>query len=235
MKAVVLMPTGGNCPHRLDNQEFTISHYAKTYGIETVLGHDTSGRQYWSRARAVNDAYKKAITKHPDLEILIIADNDLIPDQKYFELGLRLMINHSAVIPHYKTKLLSKSITEHFKRQNLGTDQVHGRLIKPGSISFVIIKRDAFELINGMDELFEGWGAEDNAFLENIKKQLQSIRRLKGIRTHLWHPTDPTRSDAEQLRKNRARFYEYKAGKKRDVILLANEYGKLIGDAHETV
>jgi len=80
--------------------------------------------------------------------------------------------------------------------------------------------------VNGMDELFEGWGPEDLAFRLSITKQLSAPLELEGRRLHLWHPTDPSKRDMKRLMLNRRRKYEYQRASADHARVLARQYGR---------
>jgi len=101
------------------------------------------------------------------------------------------------------------------------------KVTRTGSTSYVIMTRENFMRVNGMDELFEGWGAEDGAFLLSIERQLGYLIKMYGRRVHLWHPLDPSRADHENRQRNRDRRSAYRVSSAGAVRLLAREYGPL--------
>jgi hypothetical protein len=57
--------------------------------------------------------------------------------------------------------------------------------------STIIIHREAWDLTNGFDEKFVGWGYEDCAHRIALWKLTgQEVPRSKGTILHLWHPKD---------------------------------------------
>lgn len=223
-RAVVLMPSFGSCPTRLENQAYVIAWYAAR-GFPTVLGLDeASARSGWfSRSRAVNAAARAASIQHPTRDVFIICDNDLTPDPAPFLTALSVAHQHSAVMPHMYTLLTTPAgRTELLTRGHTTKHEA----VKQGSRSFVVMTRDAFASVNGMDERFEGWGPEDLAFRLSIKKQLGDPLELDGSRMHLWHPTDPSKRDMKQLMRNRRRKHEYQRATPERARELAREYGR---------
>ena len=222
--AVVLMPSFGTCPTRLENQEYVTAWYAAR-GLPTVLGLDeASERSGWfSRSRAVNAAARRAVLEHPDRDVFVICDNDLTPDPAPFLTALTVAGLHSAVMPHSVT-LLTTPIG---RRELLMTGSTNRyEPVTQGSRSFVVITRDNFARVNGMDEVFEGWGPEDLAFRLSIQKQLSAPLELSGKRLHLWHPTDPSKRDMRQLTRNRKRKHEYQRASSERARVMAREYGR---------
>jgi hypothetical protein len=60
-----------------------------------------------------------------------------------------------------------------------------------GTVSWggqVMLPREAFRVVNGMDERFSGWGPEDTSFGLAMEALWGHHRRLPGAMIHLWHP-----------------------------------------------
>lgn len=221
-KCVVLMPSFGKCAYRAANQAAVTKWYAAR-NIPVVLGTDTRSRTgYFSRARAINNAARETHETHPDRNIYLLADNDLTPSVPHLVAAIEALPDHSAVTPHQYT--LHTTL--------LGRDQLlkgqHTFLYRTyeiGSRSYVVITRQSFEAMNGMDELFEGWGPEDAAFLASVRKQLGPVLHMDGSRTHLWHPMDTSKRNRKQLLANRARYKRYQQSDQAEATLLARQYG----------
>ena len=66
---------------------------------------------------------------------------------------------------------------------------------KPKLTSWSIgISRRDYELVNGFDESYVGWGCEDDDFAMRLRRAGARIRTLLGYTHayHMWHPLDPT-------------------------------------------
>jgi hypothetical protein len=92
----------------------------------------------------------------------------------------------------------------------------------------LVIVRDAFFEIGGMDEEFIGWGGEDNEFWERA----QVLRRWEfGYLPiwHLWHPAQPKKQDLAN--ETRRRFLELAGVPVADRIarLRALDFGRMDG------
>ena len=230
-RVVILMPSFGTCPVRAENQEFVIAWYAER-GMPTVLGLDERGKRsgWFSRARAMNYAARIAVREHPNRDVFVLADNDLLPDPTMFLAAVQTVDSHSAIMPHSVTLLTDPSgRREVFMRGQ--TTKVEP--VAQGSRSYVVMTRENYALVNGMDEKFEGWGPEDLAFRFSVMRQLSAPLELDGRRLHLWHPVDPSKRDMKQLTANRRRkrLYQQKHGV--DVHELAREYGRWDRDEHD--
>ena len=223
-RVVVLMPSFGTCPVRAENQEFVIAWYAER-GMPTILGADERGRRsgWFSRARAMNYAARQALREYPERDVFVLADNDLIPDPTTFLTAIQTVDLHSAVMPHSITLL-----TDPQGRREVFMRGITTRVepVQQGSRSYVVMTRENYGRVNGMDEVFEGWGPEDLAFRLSVTKQIDAPLELDGRRLHLWHPIDPSKRDTKQLyfNRRRKRLYQLKRGK--DVAALAREYGR---------
>lgn len=214
----VLMPSFGTCIYRKENEKRVLAWYAER-NFQVYLGSDADATGYFSRCRAINSAARAAYTEKT---IFILADNDLIPSASHLAQALEHCGEYSAVTPHVTTLH-----TSHLGRLHLleGRPTMLFRPRESGSRSYVVIRRDIFAEINGMDEKFEGWGPEDKAFLINIHKQLGGVLELDGERIHLWHPHDRSKNIKPQLMKNRERCKQYEMSDKKGASVLAKEYG----------
>jgi hypothetical protein len=52
----------------------------------------------------------------------------------------------------------------------------------------VVVPREAFYLVGGYDERYEGWGADDIAFGLSLETLYGPHLRYPGEAIHLWHP-----------------------------------------------
>jgi hypothetical protein len=223
-RVVVLMPSFGDCPIRRENQEFVVAWYQER-GMPTILGADARGKRsgWFSRARAMNYAARQAVREYPERDVFVLADNDLIPDPTMFLAAVQTVDHESAIMPHAITLLTDpQGRREVFMRGT--TNRVEP--VEQGSRSFVVMTRANYAAVNGMDEMFEGWGPEDLAFRLSVTKQLRPPRELEGRRLHLWHPIDPSKRDVKQLYFNRRRKHMYQLKHGKDVRTLAREYGR---------
>lgn len=217
------MPSFGSCPVRARNERFVLRHYAQL-GIPVVKG---AGR---ARAHAMNAAARAAALKYPERGVFIMCDNDLIPDAAFLHSAIDAAAKHPCVCPHG----INRNLTD------AGTLEVmsggHPRVFEDttiGARSYVVITRDNYASVNGMDEMFVGWGPEDKAFIYSVMKQLGQPLLLEGVRLHLWHPTDPTKRDARQLSRNRLRARKYMHATPERARVLAREYGRWSDGAGE--
>lgn len=224
-RIAVLMPSFGTCRYRLENQRAVLAWYA-TRGIHVTLGTDTNATGFFSRARAINTAARKTHKTQTEKDLWILADNDLVPSVPHLAQALEHVCTgaYNVVTPHQWTLHTSLASRTHLLD---GRSTVVYRSQESGSRSYVVLKRNTFEAMNGMDELFEGWGPEDKAFMLSAHKQVGRVLDMDGSRVHLWHPMDRSKRDRTQLMKNRARCKEYEAATSAEANVLARQYGPL--------
>jgi len=220
-RCAVLMPSFGGCSFRAENQR-TVLRWYRERNFQVIQGRDTQSRNgFFSRARAINAAVRLS---PKEKDIFILADNDLIPSVPHLAKALYQLEHHKVITPHCTT--LHSSFAG---RQQLlaGNKTMLYAPKESGSRSYVVIRRQAFEAMNGMDEVFEGWGPEDKAFLISANKHHGGVLELDGERIHLWHPADQSKRDRTQLMKNRERCKQYEAASPKAANVLAREYGPL--------
>lgn len=220
-RVAILMPSFGTCKFRQANEHAVKQWYAAR-GLRVVAGTDQNTSGFFSRARAINNAARTTYRTSPERDIYILADNDLIPSVPHLLEALAAADSYSAITPHVTTLHTSHAGREHLLR---GNTTLLYRPKESGSKSYVVLRREVFAHINGMDELFEGWGPEDKAFLLNIRHQLGNVLELDGARTHLWHPGDRSRANRTQLMRNRSRCKQYEYADQPTATLLSKEYG----------
>lgn len=52
----------------------------------------------------------------------------------------------------------------------------------------MVVSREMFEAVRGLDERFRGWGSEDEGFAASLRRMFGPMRRVEGYAWHLWHP-----------------------------------------------
>lgn len=222
---VALTAAFGSDPIRLSHQEFVTDYYRVVWGVPVVHGTDEvdeHGR--FGRARAVNNAAREAVRRYPNVRSFVLCDNDMIPCERALERALAEHERHSAVRPHANLIDLTRASTRHYRM----TGEIREHKLRGWpNLSYLVLTREAFTIVNGLDELFRGWGAEDNAFYYALNTQLGPVLELDGHVVHLWHPVDTTKRDEANLRRNRARADAYHRATPAESRRLSREYGSL--------
>ena len=178
--------------------------------VEIILGDDPRSRPNWRRRKpipfskttAVNRAFRKS---HGD--IIVILDADAYLDMKVVQhcadriRDARTAGSHLWFVPYLWIYRLTEAATKLVltskphdpytftspppKEDIEGTDgSGWGR--KFGALC-MIMPREAFVAVGGMDERFRGWGGEDVSFLKALDKLWGKHSNTPNDILHLWH------------------------------------------------
>lgn len=163
-------------------------------GDTLVLGTD-DGDDPFHKTLALNRA-----AAHPDAErsVLCITDADTwVPRDAIQEAYSVLSTGRYGWVQPWTTKWkltearTRKLLDEPFdgKVPVLGSHDLepNGRSLMEG-VPPLLVTREAFDAVNGMDERFRGWGNEDEAFHLALTTMGFRGKRLKYEALHLWHP-----------------------------------------------
>jgi hypothetical protein len=136
--------------------------------------------------------------RETDAPLVVLHDNDMLVPADYTSTALRVAgAGYEAMNLKRFVFYLSEHATAHLLAgvpawQDGRLEAVVQNLEAGGS---VVISRDAYGRIGGMDESFVGWGGEDNEFWERC----QSLRVWPwgGLPiVHCWHPAQPGKDNA---------------------------------------
>lgn len=186
----VIIPYGGDDPHRNDALEWVVAQWAPH--AEVALGVLDGP---WSKAAAISAAVDPS---WPDDDILIIADADVwVPG---FEAAVaRVHADQFRwAIPHRKVIRLDPEgtglVLGGLALTGLSTRQYDERpYIGTVGGGMVILKAGAYRDVP-MDPRFVGWGQEDESWACALKTILGDGWRGPSDLFHLWHPA-PVRRD----------------------------------------
>lgn len=180
-------------PFRDDGQRAKAAAYVMSRWHELlpdahiVVGSDEG--EPFSKTTAVNDAFRRSSG-----EILVVTDADAWIEQDALENGIKMAAaTGRLVVPWTKVYRLRKSISDFL---------LDGQVVKPEAFyqvdapspnpqtagTIYVIRRDAFELVNGMDSRFRGWGYEDVCFRRACDVLLGKTVYAAGDAFALWHP-----------------------------------------------
>ena len=137
--------------------------------------------------------------KHAHGELLVLHDNDMLVPIDYAALSLQRMREGSELI-NLKRFIcyLDTDRTEALCRGQAGLIECPPEVIMQNAEGggSIVIARDAFERIGGMDESFIGWGGEDNEFWERAQTlKVWPYGCLPLV--HLWHAAQPGKQSQE--------------------------------------
>lgn len=191
----------------------------------------TNNDEPFNKAKAFNQAAKQATGDY-----FILADADIMFGTKIIERLAEIAKEHHWIIPWRTCYELSKEYSAKFyadetfvlpqkitiKDLNQQTAIINSRSIVNRYVNTYetdgayinVISREAFELINGLDERFRGWGCEDLALGAALNTIIGEPHRMDERIFHLYHD-----------RKAGAANPHYKANKE-----LWSRYEEAVGD-----
>lgn len=234
-----------NCLDSLNNQsdkefEFFLVDYGSdvTYlkDLKTLVANypqiqfvicPTKG-QLWSKCRAINSAIQKASQPY-----FVVGDIDLIFHPNYIATLKRMATENE--VHYFQYGFLNES--ESLKKQDFSAYQVAFKGFEEvtGNTMF---PTKALRKVNGFDEFYQGWGAEDtDAHIRMKNLGLEVVFYDKEILVkHQWHPkayrskasTHPFHSSLERI--NHAYLLQTKLTK-RTIVNQNLEWGKITDNA----
>jgi hypothetical protein len=191
---VVLLPFRGGEAHRDRAYAFVRAKWERE-GFRVFASPGPAGS--FNKSAAVNAAAALAGRRPSDWNVAIISDADVVVSREGAEAACaRALRRKVAVRPFAVFQRLSEDgsrwlMAGHATRRG---DVLFSRAAPPGGI--VVVPRDLWEAVGGMDERFRGWGGEDNALASSLRVMggaIEAVRR--GEAWHLWHPFAPHRHD----------------------------------------
>ncbi len=153
--------------------------------LEICMGLDDSA--IYNRARAINNAAKQATGN-----VFILTDADVVFSTEIINRILPIMNDHPWIVPFTNGYKLTQAATERLISEGLpnsisiGQSDVEISFNFPGTFISVVTRENFFK-VRGMDERFEGWGGEDDAFRYTLETLCGKHFRLPGEVFHLWH------------------------------------------------
>ncbi|MDP5200680.1 glycosyltransferase family 2 protein [Flavobacterium sp. DG2-3] len=178
--------------------------------------------QLWNKSRAINIALKK--TKSP---YFLVGDIDLMFHPDFIEISKGLVNNKK--IYYFQYGFLSPEESKEgkdfddYKVDFLGNDEVTGTTLFP---------TDVLMSVNGYDEFYHGWGAEDTDIHLRLKNAGLSVIFIdeKLLVKHQWHPkayrsknsSNPFHSTLERINHS---YMHFSNASRRTKLNLQNEWG----------
>jgi N-terminal domain of galactosyltransferase len=205
-KVSILLPISGDLGARGEAFKWVLKFY-ETLMPEAEICIGKHDGYPFSKSKAVNDAARKATRN-----IYVIADTDVIYDPKIIVKSVKLLDDHAIVIPVSSRKLLTESSTKDLLNTTPSwplKEKYESDKMKNTKGLLNVLKRHDFEKVGGFDERFEGWGAEDSAFVDSVCFACGKKAQLKYYAIHLWHP----QADKSNHKKNLKLYKNYKKGR----------------------
>lgn len=195
-KAALLVPYRAGDPHRDAVWAWMKARWKHHLpDVPIVTG---TNRGEFNRSKAVNAAARKAPA---DAEVFIIVDADIWCAPQVVQACIEETVDYA--VPWRQILKLDERITRYFLAQDpakveLSTRKLQGHIAWRGSGYFggmIMVARNAFEGVGGMDERFSGWGFEDTAFVYKMdelagRSSFNSDRGWANM-VHFWHAPQP--------------------------------------------
>jgi hypothetical protein len=193
----VLIPFGGPpCVWRARARAWVLDHYATHHPAwEVVLGHSP---EPWSKGIAAMNAYARCSG-----DVLVIADADSYTDPATLATLTEEVVAGSWRwgMAHGPVHRLTSEATEALyagnpPRLDQGScwKRIHNGVMGGG---IVVVTRDAWETVGGIDPRYFGWGGEDESFGETLAALVSLPVRHIAPLVHLWHPPGDRKPSAE--------------------------------------
>ncbi|GAA4815374.1 glycosyltransferase family 2 protein [Litoribaculum gwangyangense] len=204
-----------------------IENIAKNYHFITLIQCPVQG-QLWNKSRAINMALKQCDTPY-----FLVGDIDLIFHPDFIKIANNLA---SKEVTYFKYSFLSKEESLKIKAFNdyqidfEGNEEITGTTLFP---------TDVLKEVNGYDEFYHGWGAEDTDIHMRLKASGIDVNFYDKeiLLKHQWHPkayrsknsSNPFHSNLERVNHN----YMYTTIKNK--VVVANydyDWGVLPNNEH---
>jgi hypothetical protein len=197
---IVAVPYKPDFGHR--DQLFTHlkDNFWNMIGLKLSVGSSTEDP--FNRSKAINQALQG------DWEFAVIADADTWVPAKNLRHALltakatgKLVAAFDAVVELNRPCTMSILNGQTSLSGSFGAEKVRTRELETQS-SVLVIPRALWERVGRMDERFQGWGCEDNAFWHACSLMGGEPERIPGNAYHLWHAAAPGKFQGIQYRRN---------------------------------
>ncbi|CAN1538073.1 Galactosyltransferase, C-terminal [Flavobacteriaceae bacterium] len=199
-----------------------LQELVSNYSFITLITCPVQG-QLWNKARAINIALKQ--TKNP---FFIVGDIDLIFHPNFIEKALKLNSQEQSI--YFKVGFLNEveskknSAFEEYKVKHYSSEEATG---------ITLFYTNTLKEINGYDEFYNSWGAEDTDVHLRLRNQNKKVVLEEEILLlHQWHPkayrskasTSPFHTKLEKIN----HFYlQITNATKRTIANINFEWGKM--------
>lgn len=196
MRTVILVPRRDDNGWRDDLWRFCRAWWETHHEPMPIYeGYHFAEEGPFNRSQAVNRASALA-DRDGRWDLALIIDADTISDPRAVRASLRHAEKTGTLgIAHDHRYMMNESGTKKILAGDRGSwiGKRDVQIVYKDSISCAVaVRRDAWDLVQGFDERFVGWGFEDTAF--RIAVETMTGIKLKTERAdcfHLWHPLSP--------------------------------------------
>lgn len=188
MKIAILVPRRSDGGRRDQLWSWCRPRWEEAFpDCEIVEGNCENGP--FNRSAAINDAAEIA----GDWDVAIIVDGDVFVPPEQVEAAVQsASASGRACFAFTDYFALNRSMTDRVLeghdgdwRPGLNLKMLAGRHVS----SCIVVPRPLWDEVDGFDERFVGWGAEDVAFMLSCRVLGGGVDRVAGAVWHLWHPT----------------------------------------------
>ena len=137
-------------------------------------------KQLWNKSRAINIALQKC-----DTDYFFVADIDMIFDDDFIE-KLNSVKNENEVV-YFQVGFLSENES---KRNKPFNDYTIKHVSEKEATGMTLYPTDLLKSINGYDEFYHGWGAEDTDVHVRLRNKNVKVSFYNDqiFILHQWHP-----------------------------------------------
>lgn len=197
---IIAVPYKPDHGHRTELFTHLQDNYWNMTGFALSVG--TNNNKPFNRSAAVNEALTG------DWDVAVIADADTWVPAKNLHTAIKTAQETGKLVAAFDAVVeLSRNCTQDILNGktsltgSFGADKVRTKELETQS-SMLVITRTLWEQVGGMDERFQGWGCEDNAFWRACTIIGGQPERIPGNAYHLWHPSAPGKLQGIQYRRN---------------------------------
>lgn len=193
MSISLIVPLTSSGPERIRNWLWCrrrYEHFHPDWEI-VVAGDPEAGG--WSKGRAVDAAVAASRG-----DILVLADADLLIAPSALTRAVESTSHEQWVVPHSAVYRLTEPATRSLALNHeptsvevhtLAREHLARRLYQgPAGGGYVVLTRQAYETVGGIDPRFLGWGGEDISFARALDTLVGPHERIGSPVWHLWHP-----------------------------------------------
>ena len=218
MTVAVLIPYRDSDPIRRRNYNWCEARWrAILPGAQVIQGTSPTGP--FNRSAAINSA-RKAITTETD--VLVVADADTHGDPAAIKYCIgQCSVNDVApwYLPYDRYYNLTDTCSQNIVAQRNNSDILESmfewehRITSPPVSPYgdpisgiLIMRREAFDLVGGFDEMYKGWGYEDRDMADRLDELWGPHHRVKSFVFHLWHPVAGDPFNSQECKDNAERY-----------------------------
>lgn len=193
---------------------------------EFIIGIDDSNKDKFCKSRAINNAAKKALK-----DILFIVDIDMYFGKIEILEGIKKLDSYGWAIPYNNLIKLNKEQTILFIKENKIDQTANNYKFHVRAGGGQLVNKEIFNLVQGYDERFVGWGGEDTSFCASIECLYKPGITIVGNGYHLYHKRQSEIDLYKKLktknRKLRDKYWQYANNKQKiEMQQLINSRGE---------